>query len=46
MQTDSLAIILLLTEKNYTSVYEDFVTVSKKLDDDALIMSYKSFVQL
>ncbi len=44
MQTDSLAIILLLTEKNYTSVYEDFVAVSKELDDGASIMSYKNFV--
>jgi len=44
MQTDSLAIILLPTEKNYTSVYEDFVAVSKELDDGASIMSYKSFV--
>ncbi len=46
MQTDSLAIILLLTEKNYTSVYEDFVAVSKELDDSTSIISYKSFIRL
>ena len=46
MQTDSLAVILLTTEKSYASVYEDFVAVSKGLNNDTSIISYKSFVQL
>ena len=46
MQTDSLAIILLPTEKNYTKVYEDFVISSRELDSNALVISYKSFVRL
>jgi len=32
MQTDSLAIILLPTEKNYTRVYEDFIKTSRELN--------------
>ena len=46
MQTDSLAIILLPTEKNYTRVYEDFVTTSRELDSNISVISYKSFVRL
>ena len=46
MQTDSLAVVLLPTEKNYTKVYEDFVAVNKGLDSNAPIISYKSFVRL
>ena len=35
MQTDSLAIILLPTEKkNNTRIYEDFVTTSRELDSN------------
>ena len=45
-QTDSLAIILLPTEKNYTRVYEDFVTTSRELDSNILVISYKSFIRL
>ncbi|CAG8731715.1 10425_t:CDS:1, partial [Funneliformis caledonium] len=44
MQTDSLAVILLPTEKSYISVYEDFVAVSKELDNGTSIISYKNFV--
>jgi len=41
-----LAVILLPTEKSYANVYEDFVAVSKGLNNDTSIISYKSFVQL